>query len=208
MLLLALILTVVFSARSRNEPPPASTLDVGRVQTEAVATFAGGLTSTAETLPTDTLTETPEPPTAEGAATSSTASTSSVSSTPSCYRSKFIRDVTIPDYTVMTPAEVFTKAWQVQNSGTCPWRPGFKLVLVGGVAMGGSPFVIDATVNSGAQIEISVKMVAPTNQTGLIQGTWQLTDDTGTPFGNVFTVVIVVGNGTTAPPTMGTTATP
>ena len=49
----------------------------------------------------------------------------------------------------MTPAEVFTKTWLVENSGTCPWKPGFQVVLIGGLAMGGSPFRVAQTVGPG-----------------------------------------------------------
>src|SRR5512143_4176374 len=140
-------------------------------------------------MPTSTETFTPEPAT-------ETASTASISPTPSCYRLKYLQDVSIPDNTIMTPAQVFTKTWQVQNTGLCAWRTGFKLVLIGGDAMGGSPYVLPATANPGAKVELSVKMVAPTNQTGIVQGTWRMSDENGNLFGDALTVVIVVGGGT------------
>jgi Ig-like domain-containing protein len=206
-LVVALILTVVHSVRGRERPPATPTIDLGAVRTEAVGTFASNLTSTAQALPTSTATNTP-PAVTPTAATG----TGALSPTPSCYRMQFVRDVTIPDNTPMTPAQVFTKTWQVQNSGTCPWRVGFKLVLIGGDAMGGSPFIVQSTVNPGARIEASIKMVAPPNQTGIVQGTWRMSDDIGTLFGDALTVVIVVGNGT-APasataPASGVTPTP
>ncbi len=211
-LLLALVLTVVFSVRGNIQAPPSPTVDLGAVQTQAVSTFASGLTSTVEALPTSTSSSTPEPATAAATetavtGTAATAATS-VSPTPSCYRLKFLQDVTIPDNTPMTPAQVFTKTWQVQNTGLCAWRTGFKLVLIGGDAMGGSPYVLPATANPGAKVELSVKMVAPTNQTGIVQGTWRMSDENGNLFGDTLTVVIVVGNGTGAAPTSAPTATP
>src|SRR5512146_3583711 len=151
-LLAALIFTIAMSARALRPGPVTPTVDLRAVQTQAVATFAGGLTSTAAALPSSTATETPQPPTE--AAAVGTEGTASVSPTPSCYRLKYVRDVTIPDNTLMTPAEVFTKTWQVENSGTCAWRPGFKLALVGGNAMGGTPFTLDNTVNPGGRMEI------------------------------------------------------
>jgi hypothetical protein len=209
-MLIVLIATVVVSIRSLRQLAPAPTADLGRVQTEAVALFASGLTSTALAAPsaTATVTETLTP-TVEAAATDST---SSVSATPSCYRLKYVQDVTIPDNTIMTPAEVFTKIWEVENNGTCAWKPGFEMVLVGGVAMGGSPFILPASVQPGAHTQVSIKMAAPTNQTGLITGTWQMKDDAGSPFGDALTVVIVIGNGTNVPataiPSTTATATP
>ncbi len=202
---LALILTIIFGVlASRPAPPPSPTVDLGRVQTQAVLTFANGLTSTAAAVPTNTATETP-PPTETPVAAVPTGPTSSVSATPSCYKLKFVQDVTIPDNTLMTPAEVFTKTWQVQNNGTCAWKPGFQMILIGGSAMGGSPFTVPTTVNPGAKFEISIKMVAPTNQTGVIQGTWRMTDGSGNQFGDALTVVIVIPAGTAVP---GATATP
>ena len=203
-LLLALVLTVLFSLRAaqQNRPIPVATVNVNLVQTEAVSTFISELTSTAFALPTSTSTNTP-------LATSTLQGTDAVSPTPSCNRLLFIKDVTIPDNTVMTPAQVFTKTWLVENSGTCAWRPGFKLILVGGDAMGGSPFTLVQPVNPGDRIEVSIKMVAPTNQTGTIQGTWQMSDENDTLFRGFLTVVINVGGTTTGtPPVPSATATP
>jgi hypothetical protein len=204
-LLVALILTLVLAAPALRPAPAPPTADIPAARTQAVATFAGALTSTAAAIPTGTATDTPQPPTE--AAVVGTEGTASVSPTPSCYRLKYVRDVSIPDNTLMTPAEVFTKTWQVENSGTCAWRAGFKMVLVGGAAMGGSPFVLDSTVDPGGRLDISIKMVAPTNQTGIIQGTWRMQDDVGTLFGDALTVVIVIG-GPTQPAAVTATATP
>ena len=205
-IVLAILLTIVFGVlASRQTPPPSPTaVNVGHIQTQAVQAFANGLTSTALAVPTGTATDTPQP-TETAAEATPTGPTSSVSATPSCYRLKYLQDLTIPDNTLMTPAQVFTKTWQVQNSGTCAWRPGFQMVLVGGSAMGGSPFTLDTTVNPGAKIEISIKMAAPTNQTGVIQGTWRMTDGQGNQFGDALTVVIVIPVGTAGPEA---TATP
>lgn len=206
MLILAVALTVVFSVRGQNQTPPPPTVDMGVVKTEAVETFSQGLTGTAHAVPTSTITPTLTQGPAE--AVTETAGTDSVSPTPSCYRMKFVRDVTIPDNTSMTPAQVFTKTWQVENNGICAWHVGFRLVLIGGLAMGGSPFTLAATVNPGGRIDIAIKMVAPTNQTGIVEGTWRMSDDNGTPFGDALTVVIVVGSTTSPAPSPGATAPP
>lgn len=106
----------------------------------------------------------------------------------------------------MTPAQVFTKTWLVENSGTCAWQSGFRVVLVGGVAMGGSPFTLIQGVNPGGRIQVSIKMAAPTNQIGIVQGTWRMSDENGTLFGDAMWVTIVVGNATGTPPTAEATA--
>ena len=201
-LLLALVMILVFNLRSTPQPTPVPTVNISRVQTEAVSVFISALTSTAKAQPTSTLTSTPLP-------TATMGGTDAVSPTPSCYRLHYVRDITIPDNTPMTPAEVFTKTWLVENSGLCAWRPGFKLVLVGGVAMGGSPYVVAQTTNPGDRIEVSIKMAAPTNQSGVTQGTWRMSDENGTLFGDALTVVIDIGGtGTSTAPTLPATATP
>ncbi len=196
---------IAFSLRAPKQAPPSPTVNIPQVQTQAVLAFSEGLTSTAQAKPTGTKTSTPAPSTQEAA---STASTSSVSATPSCFGLRFVKDVTIPDNTRMTPAQVFTKTWLVENSGTCPWEPGFQVVLIGGVAMGGSPFRLAQTVGPGGRVQISIKMAAPTNQTGTVQGTWSMTDLTGEKFGEPMWVTIDVGTGTQAPPTVTATGTP
>ncbi len=201
-LLLAVLITILFSIRAVKQTTPIPTISISRVQTEAVATFASGLTSTAAAMPTSSATDTPFP-------TSTFIETEAISPTPSCYRMKFITDITIPDNTPMNPADVFTKTWRVENNGLCAWRPGFKLVLVGGNAMGGSPLTLAQTVNPGERTEVSVKMAAPTDQTGVITGAWRMTDDNGTFFGDTLTVVITIGgSGTSTSPTLAATTAP
>ncbi len=215
-LVLVMGMIIFFSLRRPPQATPAATqtptwtarptenADISSVQTAAVATFASGLTQTVEALPTSTPTETPE-----SLPTDTPGGTDSGSPTASCYRMKYIRDVTIPDNTEMSPAEVFTKTWQVENDGTCSWQPNFKLILIGGEALGGSPFVLTQTVDPGQRIDVSIKMAAPPNETGPLQGTWRMTDQNGTPFGDALTVVIDVGGaGTVAPSTAQATSTP
>lgn len=197
---------------------PQPTQDQGAVRTEAVSTFAAEMTGTASAVPSPTITKTETPAagsTGEAATAATgepaTASTGGPAPTPACLGLRWVKDVTIPDNTAMTPAQVFTKTWLVENSGTCPWQSGFQVVLIGGVAMGGSPFQLTQEVGPAGRIQVSIKMVAPTNQTGIVQGTWKMADSTGTPFGDYMSVVIVVGNGSgTAPalPTARSTGTP
>ena len=199
--LLALFLVVDLAVQEAGSRRIAPMTDLSAVRTEAVIEFAGGLTGTAESVPTTTLTPTLRPtPATPTAATGTT--------TPACLGLHFVRDVTIPDNTAMKPAQVFTKTWQVQNSGTCPWKPGFQVVLIGGIAMGGSPFKVSQTVGPGGAIQVSIKMAAPTNVKGVVQGTWKMADIGGEPFGDYFSVVIVVGDATPSPTSARSTSTP
>ncbi len=181
------------------QPIPLPTQNLDAVRTEAVGTFAADMTATASVMPSPTVAETETPAETPVDVTASTG-TEGPSPTPACLGLRYVRDVTIPDNTPMTPAQVFTKSWLVENSGTCPWEPGFQVVLIGGLAMGGSPFQLTQQVGPGGRIQISIKMVAPTDQTGIVQGTWKMADATGTTFGDFMSVVIVVGKGTPATP--------
>jgi Ig-like domain-containing protein len=197
----ALLLAIILGVGQTRLSSPSPTVDVGQVKTAAVATFAGGLTATAHNQPSPTLTPTAAP-------TGTGPTPLEGSHTPTCLALRFLRDVTIPDNTQMTPAQVFTKSWLVENTGTCPWRPGFQVILVGGIAMGGSPFKVAQAVGPGGDIQISIKMAAPTNQLGVVQGTWKMADDRGAVFGDYLSVVVVVNGGTGAPSASVGTSTP
>lgn len=198
--LLVVIFALVAAIVTLADQPAleVATPDIGAVQTQAVKAFISDLTAGA---PMSTSTSMPPSSPTAGAATA-------LSGTPNCLGLHFLRDLTIPDNTGMTPAEVFTKTWLVENSGRCPWRPGFQVVLIGGLAMGGSPFKVAQTVGPGGTIQISIKMVAPTNQTGVVQGTWKMADATGAQFGDFLSVVVVVSGPTRSPAVTTGTAAP
>ena len=83
-----------------------------------------------------------------------------VSPTPACDQALFVKDVTIPDGTVVAPSTTFKKTWRLRNIGTCTWS-GYTLVFDSGEAM--SP-VIDpiGTVAPGVEVDVSVTFTAPT----------------------------------------------
>ena len=192
----ALAASVVWMANKTSPAAPDATHS--KIQTEFVATFIGQLTASAP-APSPTPRQEPSPV---------PASPTAASGTPNCLGLRFVRDVTIRDNTEMSPAEVFTKTWQVENNGTCPWKPGFQVVLIGGVAMGGSPFKVAQAVGPGGSIQISIKMVAPPNETGVVQGTWKMADAKGVAFGDFLSVVIVVKGGTRTSSTATTSPAP
>ncbi len=196
-LLLMLVLVVTFSIGSRtNQMVETPTVGVRDVQTAAIATFGSGLTRTAIANPTNTPTSTVQP-----------TSTESISPTPSCYHLLFLDDLTIPDHTVMKPGQSFTKTWLVENNGTCAWPSGSKFELVGGVAMGTRNINLLPSVAPGGRIPISVSLTAPTDQTGTLIGTWELSDPNGNFFNEALTVVIDIGGGTATTPTINITET-
>lgn len=200
-LLLLLILVLTFSIGDANRTAQTPTVSVGNVQTAAIATFGSGLTQTALAVPTNTSTATAQP-------TSTESNTSELSPTPSCYRLRFVQDLTIPDHTQMKPGQSFTKTWLVQNTGTCMWQSGFKFALVGGVVMGTTSISLNPTVAPGGRIPLSVSLTAPNDQTGTLIGTWRMSDQDGNFFGDALTVIINIGGGiTSTPETSGVTET-
>lgn len=186
-----------------------------QIQTMAVMTYQGQLTQTALAVPTTTFTPSPtETPiiivtfaspegASENLATDTPVSDEQLSDDEpiDCYGLSYVRDVTIPDNTVMTPGQTFTKSWLVSNSGTCAWEPGFVFNVVGGEAMEGVSVTLNQTVEPGRQFEFSVPMVAPTDITGEIKGIWQLSDTNSNFFGDGVYVLIEVPGGATPTPT-------
>lgn len=92
-------------------------------------------------------------------------------------------DVTIPDDTQMTPGQVFTKTWRLQNAGTCIWTREYAVAYFSGEPMGAATSVkLNQDVQPGSVVDISVDMVAP-EQNGSFQGNWKLRTGSGEWFG-------------------------
>ncbi len=127
-----------------------------------------------------------------------------------CEDATYIKDVTIPDGTVLSPGETFTKTWKLENTGTCVWASDFRLVFIRGDALDASDVSIEETVYPGKKAEISVDMAAPEDE-GTYIGYWRLEDAYGYVFGETVTVEIVVAAATatnTPTPTATPTSTP
>jgi hypothetical protein len=96
---------------------------------------------------------------------------------------EFIKDVTIPDNTLMKCGARFIKTWQFKNTGTCTWTPDYALVFIWGDQMGGaSPKPIGQSIAPGQLVEISTELQAP-KQPGMYQGSWTFQDAEGVQFG-------------------------
>jgi hypothetical protein len=108
-----------------------------------------------------------------------------------CYNATLLSNVSIPNGTKLDAGEAFTKTWLIENSGTCDWTGDFKITFVGGNLFGSDTTKIRKRVLSGNSIEISLDMVAPST-TGTVSSSWQMANDNGNLFGQVFTFEIVV----------------
>lgn len=178
---------------------PTVTINPDEIRTQAVSTFAAGLTLTALAAPTNTPAPTVTPlatftpaPTLAGAGAA--LGTAPASSSNSCYGLAFVSDVTIPDDTPVDPGKSFTKTWKVKNSGTCAWDAGFKFQNVSGDAMSGAVYTLPSSVAAGAVTDISVSMTAP-NKSGKVRGDWRMSTAGGQYFGDQVYVQVLVGGG-------------
>ncbi|MDK1118958.1 MAG: NBR1-Ig-like domain-containing protein [Anaerolineae bacterium] len=206
---LILILTLALSAcGAGREAVP--TLNISQIQTLAIRTYQAQLTQTAQVLPSATPppTNTLVPVVTFASPNSSpvafATSTTSSGASSACNGLSYVKDVTIPDNTQMTPGQAFTKTWLVANTGSCNWEPGFIFNIVGGDAMGGVAVTLNQTIQPGRQYEFSIPMVAPSTPTGEIKGTWRLADANGIFFGDGVYLIIEVGSGVTLTPIIPT----
>jgi uncharacterized protein YkwD len=107
-----------------------------------------------------------------------------------------LRDVTIQDNTQVQPNEKFTKTWEFQNTGTCPWI-NYTLAFAAGDQMGAplSASIPDTASNKKALV--SVELTAPAvNGTYTGYFTLHNSDDKVLLIGieKTFWVKILVGN--------------
>ena len=120
-----------------------------------------------------------------------------------------LRDVTIQDNTSVKPNEKFTKTWEFQNTGTCPWI-NYTLVFAAGDQMGAplSAPIPDTVSNQKALV--SVELTAPASN-GTYTGYFTLhnSNDKALQIGaeKTFWVKIVVGGSIVTPTTSGSSGT-
>ncbi len=100
----------------------------------------------------------------------------------------------MPDGTIVSPGEKIDKRWQVQNSGTCNWGPGYQIRRISGDDLGtDSPQALFPARN-GAQAVIRIIFTAP-DEAGAYRSAWQAYNPQGEAFGDpIFVDFIVTGN--------------
>jgi hypothetical protein len=173
----ALVTQIFASTPSATPVTPTPTYDA--VQTMAAQTALALQTQATQLTPSPTLTSaiTPVPP------------------GNSSDRAIFVADVTIPDGTVIAPGATFKKTWKFQNAGSSTWTTSYSLAFISGEKMGNVTSVpLAQTVAPGAQIEVSVDLVAPTNP-GSYQSYWKMKNASGQFFNDAVYVLITVGSG-------------
>jgi hypothetical protein len=154
-------------------------------------------------LPTAVETITPIP-------TTLSTNTAVASATPVCNLAQFITDVTVPDGSVMTPGQTFTKKWRIKNIGVCAWN-GFNMVFDSGEAMGAPATKAIAAVNPGQEVDLEMNFTAPSTA-GTYRSYWRIVTNNNVLVpvangyqGRAFYVEIKVQATSTATPTNTTT---
>jgi len=99
--------------------------------------------------------------------------TPAVTATSTCNVAQFVADVTIPDGTVMTPGQAFTKKWRIKNIGSCAWS-GYTLVFDSGDSMNGPASKPISALNPGQEVDLEVSLTAPATA-GNYRGYWRIT---------------------------------
>jgi hypothetical protein len=165
------------------------------VSTAAAQTLAAVLNATP--IFTQTITALPIPVTSTFTPTPIFTNTPIPTATSNCNIMKFETDVTIPDGTIMTPGQAFTKTWRLKNAGTCTWTPSYAIVFSSGNSMNGpATQALTSNVNPGQSVDISVNLTAPAS-TGEYTAYWKIRDGSGVLF-DQFYVQIKVQNPATA----------
>ena len=120
-----------------------------------------------------------------------------------------LRDVTIQDNTQVKAGEKFTKTWEFQNTGTCPWINYLLKFALGDQMNAPLSAPIPATLPT-EKVQVSVELTAPPTN-GAYTGYFTLNDPTGKDvyigIEKTFWVKIVVGSSTTTSTTSGTSPT-
>lgn len=107
-----------------------------------------------------------------------------------CNKAEFISE-TVPDNTVFDPNEEFTKSWRLKNIGTCTWNTNYRIKIQSGDDMGlASGWYFPQYVQPGEKMDVVLDLEAPSSP-GKYTSFWQLQDDHGRKFGQVYLVIEV-----------------
>lgn len=107
-----------------------------------------------------------------------------------------LRDVTIPDNTHVNAGETFTKTWEFQNTGTCPWT-NYTIMFSTGDSMNAPLSAPMPDTPPNERVQVSAQLTAPSAD-GIYTASFTLNDSAGNsvPIGSEksFWVNVVVGN--------------
>ena len=171
--------------------------------TFGLATTTGAAPTTPGALPTVSFNSTPVPAgtalpglTPLASAFPTTGSSGQVSTASGCNDAAFVGE-TVPDKTQFSAGEKFSKAWQLQNTGTCTWDTGYIFAFLTDVSSTGITGY-DVTIKDsddptkpGHSQSFIVKLTAPA-AAGEYFGYWRMKGKDGSFFGpRVYLDIIV-----------------
>ncbi len=84
----------------------------------------------------------------------------------------WVKDLTVEDGTTMKAGQPFRKTWRIRNAGSTPWGAGYTLSFFTDLPMGGPTSVPLPAAQPGAEVDVSVDLVAP-NTPGRLRSTWK-----------------------------------
>ena len=116
---------------------------------------------------------------------------------------EFVDDLTIPDRTNIEPGAVLDKRWEVRNSGSCDWDPGYLLVRIGSDRFIGPEEIALYPASAGKNAIWQVVLTAP-SEPGEYIGRWQALSPEGQLFGEQVYIWVYVPTPTPAPIPTGT----
>ncbi|MBE2222054.1 MAG: cellulase family glycosylhydrolase [Anaerolineae bacterium] len=103
---------------------------------------------------------------------------------------RYLRDVNVPDDSVMTVGTTFTKTWLVENTGNTTWNQNYHITHINGEPMTPDTGQPVPAAKPGEQVEVSVNLTVP-DTPGTHFSDWRLQDDKQNLFGDVlFTRII------------------
>ena len=178
--ILSILIVFIFILAACNLPSSAATptAQSNAVFTAAALTVQAQLTQSVPfstpTLPLSVATNTPlSIPTLPTA----TRQPPAASPTPVCDQAQFVKDITIPDGSQISPGAQFTKTWRIRNAGACNWS-GYSLVFDSGDLMGATSPQSIGTVAAGQDVDLSVNFTAPTSG-GSYRSYWRIRNASG-----------------------------
>lgn len=211
----ALILTACnLPARATTTP----TLNVTQAYQTVEARLTEAISRTPTISPTvPSATSTPRPPSPSPTREVQTEMPENTQSSQNCDQASpgAPIDVTIPDDSILSPGENFTKTWRLENVGTCTWNSDYALVWFSGEQMDATAVVpLSDTTSPGQSVDLSVEMKAP-QVAGTYQGWWKLRNPSGALFGigpssdsGFWVRIIVEGSASTGTQTVTETSQP
>ncbi len=107
-----------------------------------------------------------------------------------CNNLAFVRDVNVPNGTVVQAEQDFTKTWKVENTGSCKWMFLYHVLFLSGTNFDPIYNNLGKLVEPGSWAEISVVLSAP-KRPGTYSASFRFSDGSHM-FGATLGVTIVV----------------